>query len=467
MADVYLYIYDLSMGMAKVLSQSLIGRHFDGIWHTGVVVHGREYFFSQEGINSCRPGSLQIGQPIEQKLMGQTNITKEGLHIYLDGLNASLFRPGSYDLLKHNCNSFSAHFVKHLTGNDIPAHITSLPSDFLSTPIGSALRGMLEGGASITGPEVSQFAKANRVQHKNIMPSTVKQVLFDEPLSLDYAPEELRAKFSGTQGIASQWTNSALNYLLQLSSPKLVSEDVPPEALSLLKFNRWATFQQCEAICEIFRLAVWRCPELLLSMLTDTNRSLHQLAGAFPSPKGQISPTVFFDLDAAKSRLLCNFFSLSNDWELSQIPFLPLGPIAALCNRLIAVEEEEQIAAKKPSPRSPEHEMAGLALTLNFALCPLVEESEAMEVAVALFHLVETRKGFKHPGQAHYVLQAVYAFIKRFPTLADLAKTLNLAERIPEIASQAEHTEGEPTTSSSHVEAVNSINRDVMTILAN
>lgn len=38
-------IYDLSQGLAKNLSRMLIGKQIDGIWHTGVVVFGKEYFY--------------------------------------------------------------------------------------------------------------------------------------------------------------------------------------------------------------------------------------------------------------------------------------------------------------------------------------------------------------------------------------------------------------------------------------
>lgn len=34
------------------------GTHIDGVWHTSIVVFGREYFFSQEGINECALVSL-------------------------------------------------------------------------------------------------------------------------------------------------------------------------------------------------------------------------------------------------------------------------------------------------------------------------------------------------------------------------------------------------------------------------
>lgn len=55
---VQLYIYDLTKGMAAMMSGMLLGRQIDGIWHTAVVVFGREFFFGGQGIESCAPVSI-------------------------------------------------------------------------------------------------------------------------------------------------------------------------------------------------------------------------------------------------------------------------------------------------------------------------------------------------------------------------------------------------------------------------
>lgn len=54
---VSLYIYDLTNGMASVMSQMLFGRHIEGIWHTAVVIYGREYFYGGQGVQSVPPVS--------------------------------------------------------------------------------------------------------------------------------------------------------------------------------------------------------------------------------------------------------------------------------------------------------------------------------------------------------------------------------------------------------------------------
>ncbi|KAG8222527.1 hypothetical protein J437_LFUL004563, partial [Ladona fulva] len=50
---VELYVYDLTRGLSRMMSAQLLGKHLDGIWHTGIVAYGREYFFGGAGLQSC------------------------------------------------------------------------------------------------------------------------------------------------------------------------------------------------------------------------------------------------------------------------------------------------------------------------------------------------------------------------------------------------------------------------------
>lgn len=41
----------------EVIKSMLTGKKIDGVWHTSIVVYGREYFFGSRGVESCDPVS--------------------------------------------------------------------------------------------------------------------------------------------------------------------------------------------------------------------------------------------------------------------------------------------------------------------------------------------------------------------------------------------------------------------------
>ena len=61
-SQITLHVYDLSQGMCAAMSQALTGRFFEGIWHTGIVVHGKEWFYGG-GVFCDTPGHTQYGTP--------------------------------------------------------------------------------------------------------------------------------------------------------------------------------------------------------------------------------------------------------------------------------------------------------------------------------------------------------------------------------------------------------------------
>jgi hypothetical protein len=130
--------------MATMMSPLILGRQIDGIWHTAVVVFGREYFFGSQGITSCSPGSTVLGQPTKIERIGDTFIPYTVFKDYLRGLAESTFRGSNYNLIKHNCNTFSEDLCQFLCGSSIPKYILDLPQDLLSTPIGQSLGPLIE-----------------------------------------------------------------------------------------------------------------------------------------------------------------------------------------------------------------------------------------------------------------------------------------------------------------------------------
>ena len=153
MPTVMLAVYDLSRGLAAAMSQAILGEQLEGIWHTGVVVYSKEYFFGG-GIQSLPEG--RFGQvngmlPLRMEHIGETTKTQEELETYLLSIR-SRFTAATYNLLTHNCNNFSDELSKFLTGRGIPDYIISLPQRAFSTPGGQALRPFFEGmQAQISG----------------------------------------------------------------------------------------------------------------------------------------------------------------------------------------------------------------------------------------------------------------------------------------------------------------------------
>lgn len=128
------------------MSQSILGQRIDGIWHTGIVVFSREYYFGG-GIQVSPMGvfanSHQL-QPTQMLDMGTTTKTQAELGEYLRSIN-HLFTQRTYNLITNNCNNFADNICRFLTGHGIPEHIVDLPRIVFSTPGGAMLRPMIEG----------------------------------------------------------------------------------------------------------------------------------------------------------------------------------------------------------------------------------------------------------------------------------------------------------------------------------
>jgi len=153
---VTLYVYDLSMGLANQLSRGLVGRHFEGIWHTGIVVYNTEYFFGG-GIQRLPPGMTPYGVPVKKIELGTTTIEKDVFEQFLQSLARDRFRPDRYHLFDNNCNNFTDEAAKFLLGTGIPDYIKNLPQEFFQTDLGRMLRPIVDSmmGAS-TQPIINE-----------------------------------------------------------------------------------------------------------------------------------------------------------------------------------------------------------------------------------------------------------------------------------------------------------------------
>ncbi|CAM9435604.1 unnamed protein product [Scytosiphon promiscuus] len=143
---VQLALYDLSRGMAKAMSMAILGKQIDGIWHTGLIVYGKEYFFGG-GLQSMPHEQFVqmhggVG-PTEYIELGSTDIPQELFEDFNRDVQPR-FTAQTYDLMKHNCNTYTNEASQFLVGKGIPEYIVGLPEEVLNSPMGGMLRPLLE-----------------------------------------------------------------------------------------------------------------------------------------------------------------------------------------------------------------------------------------------------------------------------------------------------------------------------------
>lgn len=85
--DVQLLIYDLSRGLARQMSMGILGFQLDAIYHTSILLNGREYVYDG-GIIDITPGSSHLGQPMERLHLGKTELTMDIIEEYIDSVRS-------------------------------------------------------------------------------------------------------------------------------------------------------------------------------------------------------------------------------------------------------------------------------------------------------------------------------------------------------------------------------------------
>ncbi|KAJ3494397.1 hypothetical protein NLG97_g4107 [Lecanicillium saksenae] len=134
--EVHLLVYDLSRGLAKDMSMSLLGFQLDAVYHTSIELRGREFVYDG-GILEINPGSSHLGRPMQRLRLGTTLLPMDIIRDYLTS---------AYDLFNHNCNNFTDAFSNFLVGEGIPEHIRSMPQAVLDSPIGRMMLPQLTRG---------------------------------------------------------------------------------------------------------------------------------------------------------------------------------------------------------------------------------------------------------------------------------------------------------------------------------
>lgn len=138
-SKVQLYLYDLTNGKASWLSPLLFGPRLEGIWHTSVVAHGKEYWFGGRVFES-EPGRSQFGVPDRIVELGETMRTAKDVEGFINRELLDEFTAASYDVLTRNCNHFSEEVCRFLTNQHIPEDVLRQPELVLGSPTAQVAR---------------------------------------------------------------------------------------------------------------------------------------------------------------------------------------------------------------------------------------------------------------------------------------------------------------------------------------
>lgn len=157
---VELVLYDISHGVSRLFSHALLGRSFEAIYHSSVLVFGTEFWYGGQVFENEPPiDPNTFGPPLSHSLeqlqpsvynssirtvhLGSTLATLFELREFLQEHMKPKYRPDNYDVLTHNCNCFSEDVVRFLTGKGIPESVRRLPELVMDTPGATLLRPFL------------------------------------------------------------------------------------------------------------------------------------------------------------------------------------------------------------------------------------------------------------------------------------------------------------------------------------
>jgi hypothetical protein len=250
MMSVSLHVYDLSHGMARQLSPALLGKTIDGVWHTGVVIFGKEYFFGGGGIQAMAPELVvqRYGmQPVRTAALGQTSKTQQQLEQFLRE-NSARFTDATYDLLRHNCNNFSDEVSRFLVGSGIPQYILDLPNEALNSPFGAMLRPMLENmnNQMHAAPGDQLFSIPFNDPSRANLSVPGDQAVMSAPAETSATSVDLASRRFKISGAPVLHLDKMVQRIKSLNSDKLLSED-ETTALDALSAHVAAGSQEADA----------------------------------------------------------------------------------------------------------------------------------------------------------------------------------------------------------------------------
>lgn len=134
-------VYDIS-GKYKPMLSAVLGYKVEGIWHIGVRVYNKEYWFSTH-IEEMVTHDEETGEALDVTPfgltarytydLGATTLTQEEFETHLYQQCAPRYGINDYHVLKNNCNHFANEIIGHLTDEEkkVPPFVLELTENAL------------------------------------------------------------------------------------------------------------------------------------------------------------------------------------------------------------------------------------------------------------------------------------------------------------------------------------------------
>lgn len=140
--QVVLHMYDLSAGMGMSLTP-ILGEEMEHIWHTGLVVYDREYFWASDTVHDV-PGKTSFGAPTKTVELGFTLWRQEELHDFIISELQPIFHRETYDHITNNCNHFTDRLCQYLLGRRLPDEVLQQTEHLMKLTTIKLLRPVLQ-----------------------------------------------------------------------------------------------------------------------------------------------------------------------------------------------------------------------------------------------------------------------------------------------------------------------------------
>ncbi|KAJ3274125.1 hypothetical protein HDV01_003408 [Terramyces sp. JEL0728] len=311
MSQVTLLVYDLSQGMARAMSMGMVGKQIDGIWHTAVVVYGREYCFGQ-GIQEFQPANSPYGRPVDRIDMGTTQIPAKVFMEYMDTMRTvwTADKPLGQSIrpMIENMYGRSSHSQSNPSLNQAP---TSTASSVVHCTSLAQLRDIIKNNRAVAIDFTSKMCGPCRmispeferlIEETNSNGNNVVGVSVETSVARDISAEfEINAtptfmfyftgdKMSEFKGADRAELKSSIDLLVYTAYPPHPHKKYPLRAINELVASPAINFVVSSNLDVIFKKLNEIIVENRVSFETDALETLHNWMKATDYQKNTILP---------------------------------------------------------------------------------------------------------------------------------------------------------------------------------